>query len=59
MSFTSLPQKVMYGGELWWRGKDDYYCNDAREKLHRRIYEDNFGPIPSGQSRSDEPRRAR
>jgi HNH endonuclease len=48
MKFASLPQKVMYGGELWWRGKDDYYCNNAREKLHRRIYEDNFGPIPSG-----------
>jgi hypothetical protein len=43
---ASHPRKLIYGGEPWWRGKDGYYLNNGREKLHRRIYEDNFGPIP-------------
>ena len=52
--------QVEYGGVLWTRYPDSnrrshrvYYQRHEKNKeppvfLHRRIYEDNFGPIPSG-----------
>jgi hypothetical protein len=42
------PRRIHYGGEVWWLCKSGYYCNTDGKKLHRRIYEDNFGPIPPG-----------
>ena len=48
MNLVPHPRKIEYGNELWRRGKDRYYYNNARERLHRRIYQDTSGPIPPG-----------
>lgn len=48
MNDGSHPRRIHYGGEVWWLCKSGYYCNTDGKKLHRRIYEDNFGLIPPG-----------
>lgn len=35
-----------WGGVAWWRGRDGYYMDNDRRKLHRAIYERVYGPIP-------------
>jgi hypothetical protein len=45
MHGSSHPRRIIYGGEVWWLCKSGYYCNTHGNKLHRRVYEDHFGPI--------------
>lgn len=44
------PRRINYGGETWWRCQSGYCCNTDGMKLHRRVYEDHFGPIPGATS---------
>jgi hypothetical protein len=48
MHGSFYPPCLQYAGETWRQAKDKYYRNKFNELLHRRVYQDHFGPIPLG-----------
>lgn len=40
---------VWYAGTSWWQRPDGYFSHRRLgQLLHRRVFEDNFGPVPDG-----------
>lgn len=40
---------IWYGGKSWWQRPDGYFTHRRHDEyLHRKVWEDNHGPIPPG-----------